>query len=147
MVEAFNVIAKRSAIEFKYLGGIAGYVENCPNQTYCQDVYLCRIGFGCFEDADEWANSLLSAGLGDEADGVLQDIAFADSSKGLAAPCDWLEFSRDKDGMLWAWLSGTEIGERIAHESWEPGGFLWVDSDVLSRAVRETDKKWWKFWR
>ena len=132
LVEAFNVIAKRSAIESKYSGGIEAYIEDCPNKTLCQDNYLCRIGFGRFEDADEWASSLLSAGLGDEVNGVLQDIAFADSSKGLAAPCDWLKFSRDEDGTLWTWLHGTEMGDKIAHESWEAGKFFWVESDVLS---------------
>jgi hypothetical protein len=147
LVEAFNIIAKSSVIESKYLGGVTGYAANCPTATFCQDDHLCRVGFGNAEEAEEWGNSLLSAGLDDEVNGVLQDIAFADSSKGLAAPCGWLEFSRDENGTLWTWLHGTEMGERIAHEGWEPGHFYWIDSNHLAGGVLVSDKKWWQFWR
>ena len=148
LVEAFNVIAKLSAIESKYSGGVEGYKEDCPTETYCQDDHICRLGFGDAEGAQQWANSLLSAGLGDEVNGTLQDLAFADSFKGLAAPCEWLEFLCDEDGTMWTWRHGTVMGEKIAHDGWKPGQFYWADEkDILSQKIHMSDKKWWQFWR
>lgn len=147
LIEAFNVIVKLSAIEAKYPGGLQDYKKDSPTLVFCQDDHICRIGFSIAEHAEEWGNSLFSLGLDDEVNDVLQEVAFADNSKVLVTPCDWLDFSKDKNGTLWAWLRGTEMGEKSAHEGWAPGQFFWVDADALPEPVCESVGKWWQFWR
>ena len=147
LVEAFNVIAKKSAVESKYPGGLSGYIADCPNETFCQDEYLCRIGFGNAEDAEKWAAHLMNSGLGHQINETFQDIAFADSSKGLAAPCEWLVFTQDEVGSMWCFLHGMEMGEKFAHDGWQPGNFLWIDRDSVVSEVPNRPKKWWQFWR
>jgi hypothetical protein len=66
----------------------------------------------------------------------------------LAAPCEWLEFSRDESGTMWTRFYGTDMGKKITHERWMPGKFFWIESsNVLTERVCESDKKWWQFWR
>jgi len=45
LVEGISVIVRRDAFERYYPGGTAGYESDAPNETYCDDEYLTRVGF------------------------------------------------------------------------------------------------------
>jgi len=45
LIEYINVIVPRTVLEEKYSGGFRAYRLRCPNQTFCSDDYLTRIGF------------------------------------------------------------------------------------------------------
>ena len=147
LIELFNVIGKLSSIESKYLGGLANYINDCPTETYCQDIFICRIGFGDYDGTYKWADELFSKGLDEERNGIFQDLTFVDGYKGLAAQCDWLEFNRDENGSMWAYLRGTEIGDKVAHQGWKPGQVFWLDADDVIHRDSIQGKKWWKVWR
>ena len=44
-VEFFSVFSPKATINNKYPGGIEQYKADCPNASYLEDEYLCRIGF------------------------------------------------------------------------------------------------------
>jgi len=112
LVACISIIVPVRTLEERYPGGVNRYEVDCPNQTFCRDEYLTRIGFMGPADV-EWfvdsitANSALT--LLDE--GVFADIAVVDSTFGPTAPCPWLEFGVCDDGQSGCWLRGTDRGD------------------------------------
>jgi len=110
LAEFLNVIVPVRALEERYPGGVEGYARACPNQTFCRDEHLTRIGFMSPADVESFVTSLITdTSLRLRDGGRFVDIAVVDTLFGPSAPCAWLEFGV-RDDCPQCWLSGTEPG-------------------------------------
>lgn len=94
LVEAISVIIRRDAINAKYPGDWAAFVQAAPNATLCYDNELARIGFMHPQDVGNFIDRLAQHGLTFLVDNKTQDLAVADQQRGLTTECDWLEFAK-----------------------------------------------------
>jgi hypothetical protein len=108
LIEGLSVVVTREALERFYPGGVRQYRLDCPNQTYCADIDLTRVGFMVPDDVGHWINLLEQHGLVFVREGRSTDMAVVDQVRGPTAPCDWLDFGRQPEGYLVAWLHDTE---------------------------------------
>ena len=96
IAEALSIVVRRSTLEEKYPGGFEGYRNACPNQTFCADDHLTRVGFQTPGDVAGWRVHLETLGfLIVDGDGFV-DFAIVDQRTGPTAPCDWLVWSRGR---------------------------------------------------
>lgn len=63
LVEANSIIVRRDALERAYPGGAAAYEVDCPNQTFCADAHLTRVGFMTPDDVSIFIERLEERGL------------------------------------------------------------------------------------
>lgn len=129
LIEGISVVVKARSLEEKYTGGVAAYAATCPNDTYCADRDLVRIGFMSPYDVQRWVTDLEQQGLIFVQERQCVDVAVVDQVSGPTAPCDWLEFGRQPEGYTVAWLTGTE-----PHEVEVPEG--WTEAQSLSDSHR-----------
>jgi len=115
-VEAYSVIVRNSAIERKYPGGLKSYERNSANPTFCADPHLNRIAFMTLDDTYAHLRRLEAYGLTYDPDSSNSDITVVDQD-GLIKPCPWLSFMHHQ-GILLAWLIGTEVGSLHAPAGW-----------------------------
>jgi hypothetical protein len=120
LVEAISVVVRRDALERAYPGGVAAYERDCPNQTFCADEHLTRVGFMTPDDARNFVEQLEDRGLTFLDGERSMDIAVLFQGRGLMMPCDWIEHGRHPDGYEMCWLAGTEPGSLAAPEGWTP---------------------------
>ncbi len=45
LIEGISVVVPVDVLEEKYPGGLDAYANDCPNQTFCCDGELTRVGF------------------------------------------------------------------------------------------------------
>src|ERR1700737_4359241 len=121
LVEAFSIIVRRSTIADKYPGGLAGYMHDCPNQTFCTDTDLTRVGFMVPSDVQTYVGRLQMQGLSFIRDGSCDEIVVVDQSEGPTVPCNWIEFARPGEAFSYCWLKGTMPGALAAPNSWSRG--------------------------
>ena len=107
-VEGFSVLIRNETLESRHPGGVSGYVEACPNQTFCTDGLVCRVGFMNALDLGNFLAELESLGLSTMADDPDRDVAVVCQEDGLDDPCDWLQLGRHSSGVIAAWLTGEE---------------------------------------
>lgn len=105
LVEALSVVIRRDSLEVKFLGGIKGFQKIVPNQTFCADDELVRVGFMTPQDVGEFIELLEKAGLEFIQNDKAIDIAVVDQMKGPTTKVDWLEFAR---------LSINELGDKVS---------------------------------
>lgn len=128
-IAAFNVVVKRNTVQEKYPGGVEQYALDCPNWTYCHDNHLSRIGFMALDDAEGFAYKL------QQIHGIEpSEIAIVDQFEGLLAPRDWLEYAQHQDGLAHCWLKGTDPGNLVVPEGWDPD---WARSIIPHRTSPE----------
>lgn len=122
--ECISVISRLSTINTKYPGGLTSFKSCIPNQTYCNDGLLIRVGFMAPADASVWVRFLEDNGLDflREIDGELCaiDIAVVDQVDGLTCRCDWVESEIIGDHR-WIWIAGDLPGELVTPLGWRPG--------------------------
>lgn len=106
LIEALSVVAKRSSIDNKYVGGWEAFVAAVPNNTLCYDDQLARVGFMVGKDAEEYVRHLELNGLTHLDQGKPVDIAGVSQVSGLVMECDWLEFGH---------MELDDPGERVAY--------------------------------
>lgn len=94
LVEAFSVLVRVESIQTKVGGGWDAFRRLIPNQTFCTDDELARVGFMVEEDAARFVDSLLEVGLEYLEGGTSDDLLAADQFRGAWAPCTWAEFAR-----------------------------------------------------
>lgn len=91
LIEAVSVIVRMEAIQNKFFGGISAFYAAIPNDTYCSDGSLCRVGFMSDADAHFYMSELMRNGLHRPLDNKENtDIAYAQQDVGLVRPCSWL---------------------------------------------------------
>ena len=130
LVECISVVVRRSDIERRYAGGLAGYQADCPNRTFCADENLVRIGFMRERDASIFIlRGLGRAGLASSSTGRLEDLAIQSDSVAVVEQCRgpwhpedsaWLEYVDRPDGVSTCWLAGEPPGELAAPPDWKP---------------------------
>lgn len=129
LVECFSVVIKRSVIESRYPGGLAGYQADCPNQTLCADENLVRVGFMVLDDVSEFVLRVLArAGLASTPCGIpdlrvnADSVALVEQGRGPWYPldCDWLEYAERPDGVCHCWLAESPKGELKTPVGWQP---------------------------
>jgi hypothetical protein len=128
LVQAISVVIRNSTVEEKYPGGLRGYRDDCPNQTFCADEHLCRVGFMVPEAVGDFVTELQSHGLEFAETGDFTDIAVVDQMTGPTAPCPWLCFGQHPDGYSLAWLIGTD-----PHGMYVPDGWTVERAGAISR--------------
>ncbi len=96
LTEALSVIIKDSSLRTKFIGGIMEFFKTIPNNTYCSDGQIHRIGFMRPQDAEAYIRHLERNGLIYLFGSHCIDIAIVDMLKGPVVNCKWLGFSRQK---------------------------------------------------
>jgi hypothetical protein len=121
LLEALNVIVRRSSLEEKYPGGAVRYQATCPNKTFCMDARLTRVGFMSPVDVRSFIGRLTSNGLTFFDGHQAVDIVVVDEHQGPTAPCEWFEGGRESRGYSAGWERGTEPGAVICPPNWKLG--------------------------
>ena len=93
LIEGICVVVRKTTIKEMYLGGVAQYAEDCPNNMYCADEHLTAVGFQVLDDAYRWIRRLEIQNLVFIRKGVFKDIAMVEKLRGPRRKCAWLEFS------------------------------------------------------
>ena len=115
--ESISVIVRCDVLNAKYPGGVAGFEADAPNDTYCSDGLIGRIGFMTPWQADLFIERLCGFGFALVRDGEYADIALVDQHAGLARPCWWLETAQIP-GIRIATLVGQSVGRVMAPPGW-----------------------------
>jgi hypothetical protein len=108
LVEGISVIVREDAIKAKLDGGWARFKMLIPNQTFCHDGEVARVGFMDPDATMEFTDKLESYGLTYLKDDKPVDIIICDQQRGPMVECEWIEFSRigidgGKVGAAWLW--------------------------------------------
>jgi Flp pilus assembly protein TadD len=133
LIQAFSVVVRRATLDAKYVGGSIGYQRDCPNDTFCADEHLCRIGFMAQRDAEIFVAHLAAKGLTPSRGGAAEDAVIVDAEKGLLRPCPWLVFGRLGNWAI-AWLAGAPQGELHAHQGWNADAEMqYISAEEMQR--------------
>jgi hypothetical protein len=140
LIEVINVIVRCATVEAKYPGGLAGYTRAVPNQSFCDDGFIARVGFMTPEDVGVWIDRLVEAGfVFQRADESFEEIAVIDQHTGPTRPCDWLGYGElFEPPVQFAYLlAAAEQGstDLFAPEGWEPSeeSFTFVPNEERDR--------------
>ena len=63
LIEAISVVVPVPVLKQKMPGGFPGYIRGCPNQTFCHDGKLTRVGFMHSDDVERFVARLERSGL------------------------------------------------------------------------------------
>ena len=63
LVEAISVIVRRDAIDRRFSGGWREFLNAVPNNTFCADEDLARVGFMTPQDVEAFVRRLDCGGL------------------------------------------------------------------------------------
>jgi len=148
VIECVNVVVRRSEIEHRFPGGMAGYEAACPNQTFCADQELARVGFMAPRDVETFLLRVLCpAGLAScpsgRAEGIeieAASVAVVEQGRGSWYPEHslWLRYAVRRDGVALCWLDGKPQGKLAAPPGWKPEHSLEyakLDADVEGEPV------------
>lgn len=117
LIETYSVVVRRATLDAKYPGGSAAYERDRPNETYCADEHLTRVGFMVLDDAKRFVAALAGRGLTPSRDDAAADVAITSDRTGPLLPCDWLETAA-WEGTPLAWLAGTTPTALHAPAGW-----------------------------
>jgi tetratricopeptide (TPR) repeat protein len=117
LIEGDSVLVRNSTLEERYPGGVEGYRRDCPNNTFCSDERLSRVGFMMPGDAEEFIAQLAAKGLTPFRHEASEDVALVNPGAGLRRPCSWVEVGR-WGAVAIAWLAGGERGDLHAPAWW-----------------------------
>jgi len=117
LVEAISVVVRRDSIDRLFSGGWDSFLETVPNQSFCTDDELTRVGFLGPDEVGAYIEELHAGGLQYFVDGKAQDICVVDQQRGPMVECDWLEFAHlpmgdGKVGATWL-FEGPKIAAGI----------------------------------
>ena len=96
LAEALSVIIKDSSLRTKFIGGTKEFLKTIPNNTYCSDGDLHRVGFMRPQDTEAYIRNLERNGLIFLFGSFCIDIVVVDMLKGPTLNCKWLGFARQK---------------------------------------------------
>jgi hypothetical protein len=118
LAEGFSIIVRWSTIDSDFPGGIAAYKRLVPNETFCADQHLTRVGFVAWPEANGFLERLRSVGLTHHCVDGDTDVGVVHQDDGPLAVAFWLEWGRDEAGRSIAWLHGTDAGQLAVPEGW-----------------------------
>jgi hypothetical protein len=129
VVVAITVAVRCDAIEGKvgegYPGGLQGFENDAPNDTFSTDGELASCSFMSPQDAGDFINTIQSkSGLkflvGE--DNQAQDIVVVDQRQGPCNKCDWIHFGTQVIGdkvISFCWIGSNEVaGRELKGPSW-----------------------------
>jgi hypothetical protein len=138
LVEGFSVVVRKEAVERNCPGGLDAYHRQLPNQTYCHDDQLCRVGFMTEVEAMAHAARLVSSGLRGPVEGPSPDLAIVCAKAGHLIPCDWLELQvcwcksdEHQVGVMVAKLPGEDVTQFAAPAGWRPVPMTLISAEDL----------------
>jgi hypothetical protein len=148
LIEATSIIIRVQAIHDRYSGGWESFVQKIPNQTFCSDNELARIGFMTPDDCKSFVDDLECHRIIFLKDGRSQDVIVADQLRGFTVPCDWADFGQVElkrgQTVSAAQLRGTTRRQVFFPEGWIYEGSL---SQKFGFVPTETEQKSLRFLR
>lgn len=114
LIEGMNVIVRNSTIRDRYPGGIAQYRRDRPNDSFCSDGLVTRVGFSARPDIQAFVQRLQKQGLTLFRRGCFLDIAIIDEHRGTRAPCYWMSFGKHSQGVSFVYLAGSDPNKLLA---------------------------------
>ena len=113
LCEALSVVIRTKSVKEKFDGGFRCFLDNVPNNTYCSDGELERVGFLSPTEVGDFIAVLENGGLTFQSNNDCIDISVVDMLTGPTIKCCWIEFHKIpfSDGEVSiAWLYE---GERV----------------------------------
>ena len=124
LIEAISVVVPVPVLKQKIPGGFPGYIRGCPNQTFCHDGNLTRVGFMHSDDVERFVARLERSGLRRNADGEAADIAVVDQLTGCELPCRWLKLGCHVEGFQFAARVDDDCLDVAIPNGWEFEGSI-----------------------
>lgn len=95
LIEAQSIVIPVNTILTRYEGGWENFKSEIPNDSFCCDNKLARMGFMDPADGVDYLDTLLTRGLRRaKKDDRSSDFATIDQIEGFITPCDWAELGR-----------------------------------------------------
>ena len=136
LIEAENVLIRNATVEQRLPRGTQEYERRCPNDTFCTDGQICRVGFMVIADAASYIDRLEGLGFARPTSAGSPEVALISQFTGFVLPCDWLELNWiDLGGdapTAVAWLRGTALSRLVAPPHWKPDKMIQVAAKELS---------------
>jgi hypothetical protein len=134
LIEALNVVVRRSSIDRRYPGGFPAFEANAPYlgpgvDTFCADDQLVRIGFTNSGDIRLFCEDLERLGFRPPTDMV--DLVIVSVLTGPTVRCDWLElvsYQVQRGGVV----QGARLRGSISEELVVPFGWTWASSLTMN---------------
>ena len=79
LVEGISVVVRYDAIDRRFAGGRRKFLQAVPNQTFCANDDLARVGFMLPANAESFGRLLEDGGLTSMRDGHAVDFAVVES--------------------------------------------------------------------
>ena len=114
LIEDLNLVVRVSTLQEKYPGGLPQYRLDCPNDSFCCDGLITRIGSPARSDIDLFLARLREKGLVLRDDEGMRDIAVVAELRGMPDRCDWLELNRRANGLQIAYSAGSDPDKLVA---------------------------------
>jgi tetratricopeptide (TPR) repeat protein len=135
LVEAISVIIRRDALDRRFPGGLDVLARHVPNQTFCCDDHLARVGFMNPSDVRAFAEMLESHGMVFENGGEAIDFAIVDQLKGSTVTAPWLGFAKveiEVGEVSACWLHGAADSGLAVPAGWEFEGSLSANNRFIA---------------
>lgn len=92
IVEGISVVIRCDAIRDRHVGSLKAFMAELPNESFCADGELARVGFMSPSDAKAYVEHLGRRGLCYAVDGIAKDLVVVDQRTGMRANCTWALF-------------------------------------------------------
>lgn len=135
LVEAISVIVRRDSIDRRFSGGWAGFVQAVPNQTFCFDNHLARVGFMNPTDVQAFVGMLEDQGLVFKTADEAVDLAVVDQLQGLTVAAPWLGFAKveiEVGEVSACWLQGETASGIATPAGWKFEASLSANSKFVA---------------
>ena len=142
LIEAKSVVIRFSDVQARFPDGVTGFKAAVPNDTFCTDGRLVRVGFLSPDEATEFMETLAAAGLEllPEPDSL---VAVVDQVEGLTYPWPWVTVHEfDVPGcpikVKGAVITGQLPGGLLVPDGWTPDRYASIaDSFRIDPATLE----------
>lgn len=138
LVEAYSIIVRCTTLEASYPNGVGGYARDCPNQSFCSDGILTRVGFMDSSETRAWFE-MLKTRLQHLHSATSAHVAVISQSDGFLTACDWLDGGTiEGQDVGIVWLKGKERGVFAAPLGWsleQSKGLRHFSEDELRKRV------------
>jgi len=132
LIEALNVVVRRALLEQRFPGGINGFRDVVPNQTFCADEHLVRVGFMDPASVGDFVATLERYGFQLFDGSAFIDMAVVDQLRGPTAPAPWLTIEKAEQGHAFAYMTGNLPGALQTPKTWTLATSLSNEQDIFT---------------